>query len=70
MRDWLQFPPEVTPEIMKNWVRGHQHELDDDEVDRRLRLEATCSRAKSFRPRFSALFDAFLERGGGFGRSG
>ncbi len=41
----LQFHPEVTTEIMADWVRVYRHELDADGVDPDALLEETARRA-------------------------
>ena len=41
----LQFHPEVTPEIMDDWVRVYRHELDAEGVDPDALLEETKRRA-------------------------
>jgi GMP synthase (glutamine-hydrolysing) len=41
----LQFHPEVTPEIMDDWVRVYRHELDADGVDPDALLDETNRRA-------------------------
>jgi GMP synthase-like glutamine amidotransferase len=43
----VQFHPEVTPEIMDNWVRTYRHELDDEGVDPDALLEETERRAEA-----------------------
>jgi GMP synthase-like glutamine amidotransferase len=68
----LQFHPEVTPEIMDNWVKAYRHELDQEGVDPDRLLEDTYRRADDTRARAWRLFDGFLDRalgrGGGRGR--
>jgi GMP synthase-like glutamine amidotransferase len=58
----LQFHPEVTPEIMDEWVRVYRHELDADGVDPDALLEETLRRADDTREAAYKLFDAFAER--------
>lgn len=58
----VQFHPEVTPEIMEDWVRVYRHELDADGVDPDRLLAETYSRAESARATSRKLLDAFLER--------
>ncbi|MGA9162157.1 MAG: type 1 glutamine amidotransferase [Actinomycetota bacterium] len=56
----LQFHPEVTPEIMDDWVRVYRHELDADGVDPDALLEETHLRADASRGNAMQLFDRFL----------
>jgi GMP synthase-like glutamine amidotransferase len=42
----LQFHPEVTPEIMDDWVRVYRHELDAEGVDPDAILAATAANAE------------------------
>ena len=42
----LQFHPEVTPEIMNDWVRVYRHELDAEGVDPDAILAATAANAE------------------------
>jgi len=58
----VQFHPEVTPQIMEDWVRVYRHELDADGVDPDKLLAETVSRAESARATSRKLLDAFLER--------
>lgn len=58
----VQFHPEVTPQIMEDWVRVYRHELDADGVDPDGLLAETYSRAESARATSRKLLDAFLER--------
>jgi GMP synthase-like glutamine amidotransferase len=58
----VQFHPEVTPEIMEDWVRVYRHELDQEGVDPDALLEETYSRSSSSWVSARALFDGFLER--------
>jgi GMP synthase-like glutamine amidotransferase len=63
----LQFHPEVTPEIMDDWVRAYRHELDAEGVDPDALLEETNRRAQESRRTSWALLDAYLERVAGLG---
>jgi GMP synthase-like glutamine amidotransferase len=54
----LQFHPEVTPEIMDDWVRVYRHELDAEGVDPDAILAATAANAE----RNSAAAWRLLER--------
>lgn len=58
----VQFHPEVTPEIMENWVRAYRHELDQEGVDPDRLLAETHSRAAQTRTAAWRLFDGFLDR--------
>jgi len=58
----LQFHPEVTTEIMEDWVRVYRHELDDEGVDPDALLAETYERAESARSASTQLLDTFLER--------
>lgn len=58
----VQFHPEVTPQIMDNWVRVYRHELDREGVDPDLLLRETHERAASTRAAAWRLFDGFLDR--------
>jgi GMP synthase-like glutamine amidotransferase len=58
----LQFHPEVTPEIMDDWVRAYRHELDDEGVDPDALLEETEQRAKESRRTSWQLFDRYLDK--------
>jgi GMP synthase-like glutamine amidotransferase len=55
----LQFHPEVTTEIMDEWVRVYRHELDADGVDPDALLEETHRRAKDSRRMAWQLLDRF-----------
>jgi GMP synthase-like glutamine amidotransferase len=55
----LQFHPEVTTEIMDEWVRVYRHELDGDGVDPDALLEETKRRADDSRRNALQLFDRF-----------
>ena len=56
----LQFHPEVTSEIMSEWVRVYRHELDADGVDPDALLAETRRRRHSYRATSRRLLDAFL----------
>ncbi|MDP9119150.1 MAG: type 1 glutamine amidotransferase [Actinomycetota bacterium] len=56
----LQFHPEVTTEIMDDWVREYRHELDGDGVDPDSLLEETNRRATESRRMAWQLFARFL----------
>lgn len=58
----LQFHPEVTTEIMDEWVVAYRHELDQEGVDPDRLLEETYERADATRDAAWRLFDGFLER--------
>lgn len=56
----LQFHPEVTTEIMDEWVRVYRHELDADGVDPDALLDETYRRASENRRMGLQLFDRYL----------
>jgi GMP synthase-like glutamine amidotransferase len=56
----LQFHPEVTTEIMDDWVREYRHELDADGVDPDALLEETKRLAHESRARALQLFERYL----------
>jgi GMP synthase-like glutamine amidotransferase len=56
----LQFHPEVTTQIMDDWVREYRHELDADGVDPDALLEETKRLADESRARALQLFERFL----------
>ncbi len=56
----LQFHPEVTTQIMDDWVRAYRHELDDEGVDPDALLEETYRLAEQSRANAMLLFDRFL----------
>jgi GMP synthase-like glutamine amidotransferase len=58
----VQFHPEVTPQIMDEWVRVYRHELDDSGVDPDALLEETHRNAESAKATSRKLLDAYLER--------
>jgi GMP synthase-like glutamine amidotransferase len=66
----VQFHPEVTPQIMEDWVRVYRHELDADGVDPDALLAETHRRADSARAMSRRLLDTYLERVAKLGRSG
>jgi GMP synthase-like glutamine amidotransferase len=55
----LQFHPEVTTDIMDEWVRVYRHELDGDGVDPDALLEETKRLAESSRRNALQLFERF-----------
>jgi GMP synthase-like glutamine amidotransferase len=57
----LQFHPEVTPQIMDNWVRAYRHELDAEGVDPDALLEETKKRAPQARKTTERLLNNFLD---------
>jgi GMP synthase-like glutamine amidotransferase len=63
----LQFHPEVTPQIMEDWVRVYRHELDADGVDPDALLDETHRRAKEARRRSLRLLERYLEAVAGLG---
>lgn len=56
----LQFHPEVTTEIMEDWVKAYRHELDGDGVDPDALLDETYRLAPAVRRRSERLFSRFL----------
>jgi GMP synthase (glutamine-hydrolysing) len=56
----LQFHPEVTAQIMEEWVRVYRHELNADGVDADALLEETYQRQDTYRATSRKLLDAFL----------
>jgi GMP synthase-like glutamine amidotransferase len=58
----VQFHPEVTPEIMDEWVRVYRHELEAEGVDPEGLLRETLDRAESNRERAWRLLDGWLAR--------
>jgi GMP synthase-like glutamine amidotransferase len=58
----LQFHPEVTPQIMEDWVRVYRHELDAEGVDPDAVLRETYQRAATSAEMSRRLLDVFLER--------
>ncbi len=65
----LQFHPEVTTEIMDDWVRVYRHELDADGVDPDALLEESHRRADASRGNAMQLFDRFLRDVARLGRA-
>ena len=57
----LQFHPEVTPEIMDEWVRAYRHELDAEGVDPDALLEETNRRASESKRTSWKLLEGYLE---------
>lgn len=58
----LQFHPEVTPEIMHEWVRAYRHELDAEGVDPDALLEETNRRAQESKRTSWQLLERYLDR--------
>jgi GMP synthase-like glutamine amidotransferase len=58
----LQFHPEVTVDIMDEWVRVYRHELDAEGVDPDGLLEETKRREPDSRRMAWQLLDGYLER--------
>jgi GMP synthase-like glutamine amidotransferase len=58
----VQFHPEVTPQIMDEWVAVYRHELDQEGVDPDGILEETHRRAEEHRATAWRLFDGFLDQ--------
>lgn len=56
----LQFHPEVTTEIMDDWVREYRHELDGDGVSPDALLDETKRRATDSRRMAWQLFERYL----------
>jgi GMP synthase-like glutamine amidotransferase len=63
----LQFHPEVTPEIMDEWVRAYRHELDAEGVDPDALLDETGRRAQDSKRTSWQLLEGYLERVAGLG---
>jgi GMP synthase-like glutamine amidotransferase len=63
----LQFHPEVTPEIMDEWVRAYRHELDAEGIDPDALLEETSRCAEENKRTSWRLLEGFLERVAGLG---
>jgi GMP synthase-like glutamine amidotransferase len=57
----LQFHPEVTPEIMDEWVRAYPHELEAEGVDPQGLLDETRQRAAQARQATWRLLDRFRD---------
>ncbi|MDP9341107.1 MAG: type 1 glutamine amidotransferase [Actinomycetota bacterium] len=64
----LQFHPEVTPQIMDEWVRTYRHELDAEGVDPDALLEETNRRAQESKRTTWQLFERFWDRIAGLDR--
>ncbi|TMC70215.1 MAG: type 1 glutamine amidotransferase [Chloroflexi bacterium] len=58
----LQFHPEVTPEIMDEWVRAYPHELEAEGVDPHGLLAETRQRAEQAKQTTWRLLNAFRDR--------
>jgi GMP synthase-like glutamine amidotransferase len=56
----VQFHPEITPEIMDDWVRVYRHELEAEGVDPDQLLEETERRAEATRRSSWRLLDRFI----------
>ena len=63
----LQFHPEVTPEIMDDWVRAYRHELDAEGIDPDALLLETNRRAGESKRTSWRLLEGFLDRVAGLG---
>jgi len=63
----LQFHPEVTPEIMDEWVATYRHELDAEGIDPDALLEETNRRAGESKRTSWRLLEGFLDRVAGLG---
>jgi len=57
----LQFHPEVTPEIMHDWVRAYRHELDAEGVDPDALLAETNRNAEENRRTALQLLERYLD---------
>ena len=58
----LQFHPEVTPEIMDEWVRAYRHELDQEGVDPDTLLDETNAKADEHKRTSWQLLEEYLSR--------
>jgi len=58
----LQFHPEVTPEIMDEWVRAYPHELEAEGVDPQRLLEETNRRAREAKRTSWRLLERFWDQ--------
>jgi GMP synthase-like glutamine amidotransferase len=58
----VQFHPEVTPDIMDDWVKVYRHELDAAGVDPDALLAETVERAPAAAAAAQQLLDVFLGR--------
>jgi hypothetical protein len=56
----LQFHPEVTQEIMDDWIRSYRHELEDEGVAPHELMKETKRRIDGSREMALRLFDRFL----------
>jgi GMP synthase-like glutamine amidotransferase len=63
----LQFHPEVTPEIMDEWVRAYRHELDAEGIDPEGLLEETNRQAQEHKATSWQLLEGYLDRVAGLG---
>jgi GMP synthase-like glutamine amidotransferase len=63
----LQFHPEVTPQIMDEWVRAYRHELDAEGIDSDALLEETNRRAGESKRTSWRLLESYLDRIAGLG---
>jgi len=63
----LQFHPEVTPEIMDDWVRTYRHELDAEGIDPEGLLEETNRQAQEHKALSWTLLEGYLDRVAGLG---
>jgi GMP synthase-like glutamine amidotransferase len=63
----LQFHPEVTPEIMDDWVRTYRHELDAEGIDPDGLLEETNRQAQEHKAMSWQLLEGYLDRVAGLG---
>ena len=63
-----QFHPEVTPQIMEDWVSVYRHELDAEGVDPDRLLEETHERWQKTKASSWKLLDSWLERAAMNGR--
>jgi GMP synthase-like glutamine amidotransferase len=63
----LQFHPEVTPEIMDEWVRTDRHELDAEGIDPDALLEETNMRAQESKRASWQLLEGYLDGVAGLG---
>jgi GMP synthase-like glutamine amidotransferase len=63
----VQFHPEVTPQIMGEWVRAYRHELDAEGIDPDGLLRETDQQSGPNRERAWRLLDGWLARVAGLG---
>ena len=66
----LQFHPELTQEIMDDWVRVYRHELDDDGVDADALLDETHRRIADSNRMAEQLLERFWDQVAGLGARG